>query len=234
MTAAALTFVAGVVSVATPCVLPLVPAYLSTISAVDVERLGDRGSARRVVLASIPFVAGFTVVFVALGAGAALVADVLSAPRREEAAGLVLVAFGLAFIGLLPLPQRLVAPELVGRARARGSSALLGAAFAACAAPCIGPILATVLVLAGDAGTVVEGSALLAVYSIGLGVAFVVAGVAFTRAMGPLRWVRDHYVHLRVAGGLVLVAVGLLLFFGRYWWLNVYFNRALRFIGLGV
>jgi cytochrome c-type biogenesis protein len=234
VTAAALTFLAGVVSVATPCVLPLVPAYLSAVSAVDVDRLGQRTTAWRVVRASIPFVAGFTVVFVALGAGAALVAGVLSGARREEVAGLVLVVVGLAFVGLLPLPQRLVAPELVGRARARGSGALLGAAFAACATPCIGPILATVLVVAGDTGTVLEGSALLALYSIGIGVAFVVVGVAFTHAMRPLRWVRDHYVHLRVAGGAVLVAVGLLLFFGRYWWLNVYFNRLLRSIGLGV
>src|ERR671939_532520 len=106
-------FVFGLISIVTPCVLPLVPGYLSAVSAVEVRRLGEPGLARRVLVGSVP------------------------------------IALGLAFVGLLPLPKQLVAPELVGSARRHGSF-LLGAAFSICAAPCIGPTLAAALALAGN------------------------------------------------------------------------------------
>jgi cytochrome c-type biogenesis protein len=227
-----IAFLAGFVSIVTPCVLPLVPGYLSAVSAVEADRLGRPGTARRVVVGSIPFVAGFTVVFVVLGAGAAAVGRVLDADRQAEVAGFVLVVLGLTFIGLLPWPERVVAPGLLQGARSRGSSVLLGAAFAVCAAPCIGTVLASILVLASDAGTILRGSILLAFYSVGLGVAFLLAGVAFAQAMGAFRWLRDHYVVLRVAGGLTLIALGLLLFFHRDWWLRVALSRVLEAVGL--
>jgi len=228
-----IAFLAGLVSVITPCVLPLVPGYLSAISAVEVDRLGQRGAARRVAVASLPFILGFTAVFVALGVGAAAIGGTLDAGRRTEVAGFVLVVLGLAFIGLLPWPERVVAPSLLAGARRRGSNALLGAAFAVCAAPCIGTVLASILVLAGDSATVVRGALLLVAYSVGIGVAFVAAGIAFTHAMGAFRWLRDHYVWLRVASGATLVALGLLLFFDRDWWLRVLLNRVLESVGLG-
>jgi cytochrome c-type biogenesis protein len=228
-----IAFLAGLVSVVTPCVLPLVPGYLSAVSALEADRLGQPGAARRVALASIPFILGFTVVFVLLGAAAAAIGGVLEAERQTEVAGLVLVVLGLTFIGLLPWPERVLAPGLLDRARRRGSSALLGAAFAVCAAPCIGTVLASILVLASDAGTVVRGSVLLAAYSVGLGVAFLLAGVAFAQAMGAFRWLRDHYMVIRVAGGLMLVTLGLLLFFHRDWWLRVLLGRLLDSVGLG-
>jgi cytochrome c-type biogenesis protein len=227
-----IAFIAGFISIVTPCVLPLVPGYLSVVSAVEADRLGQPGTTRRVVVSSLPFVAGFTVVFVLLGAGAAAIGRVLDVDQQTELAGFVLVVLGLSFVGLLPWPERVVAPGLLQGARSRGSSLLLGAAFAVCAAPCIGTVLATVLVLASDAGTVVRGSILLAAYSIGLGAAFLLAGVAFARAMGAFRWLRDHYVVLRVAGGLTLVALGLLLFFHRDWWLRVALSRVLEAVGL--
>ena len=225
-------FAAGLISIAFPCVLPLVPGYLSAISAVEVERLGQRGVAKRVALASVPFAFGFTVVFVALGAAAAAVAGVLEPDRQKEVAGFVLVVLGLAFAGLLPWPERMLAPGAVGRARATGSRALLGSAFAVCAAPCVGAVLGSILVLAADSRTVVRGSILLAAYSLGIAVAFVLIGIAFTKAMTLFRWVRDHYGVIRVASGLVLLALGLLLFFHRDWWLSVMLNRGLEALGL--
>ena len=105
----------------------------------------------------------------------------------------MLVVLGLALVGLLPWSERLVAPELVAGARRRGSNALLGAAFAVVAAPCIGVVLASILVLAADTETVVRGAVLLAAYSLGLGSAFLLIGVAFARAMTAFRWIRDHY-----------------------------------------
>jgi len=224
---------AGFLSFLAPCVLPLVPGYLSAVSAVEADRLGRPGTARRVVVASIPFVLGFTAVFVTLGAGAALVGGSVLDDQflLERISGFVLVVFGLAFMGLLPWPERLIGAGLVQGARSRGSRALLGGAFAVCAAPCIGPVLAGILVLAGSSGTVVEGAALLAVYSLGLAIPFVLAGALFTRSMGAFRWLRDHYRAIQFGGGLVMVVVGLLLFFGRFYWLRIYMNRLVEWLG---
>ena len=226
---------AGFLSFLAPCVLPLVPGYLSAVSAVEADRLGAPGAAGRVVRASLPFVAGFTVVFVLLGAGAALVGGLILQNQflLEEIAGFLLVVLGLANMGLLPWPERLVGAGLVQGARARGSRVLLGGAFAVCAAPCIGPVLASILVLAGDSDTVLQGSALLAFYSLGLAVPFVLAGALFTRAMGAFRWLRDHYTVIQVVSGAILVVLGLLLFFGKFYVLRVYLNRLLEAVGLG-
>jgi len=227
-----IAFAAGFVSVVTPCVLPLVPGYLSALSSVEAGRLGERGAARRVLVASVPFILGFTAVFVLLGAGAAAIGNAISASAETEVAGFVLVVLGLAFVGLLPVPERVLTPGLLSGARRRGSGALLGGAFAVCAAPCIGTVLAAVLVLASDTGTALKGAALLAAYALGLGAAFLVAGVAFSRAMSAFRWLRDRYMIIQVVSGLTLVALGLLLFFHRDWWLHVALNRALNYIGL--
>jgi cytochrome c-type biogenesis protein len=228
----AVAFVAGFASVITPCVLPLVPGYLSALSSVETDRLGERGSARRVVVASVPFILGFTAVFVVLGAAAAEIGNTVSVNAQTEIAGFVLVVLGLAFVGLLPVPERVVAPGLLAGARRRGSGALLGGAFAVCAAPCIGTVLAAVLVLASNTGTLLKGAALLAAYALGLGAAFVVTGIAFARAMTTFRWLRDRYTLIQVVSGTVLVALGLLLFFHRDWWLHVALNRTLDAIGL--
>ncbi len=227
-----IAFLAGFASVITPCVLPLVPGYLSALSSVEAGRLAERGSARRVLASSVPFIAGFTVVFVLLGAGAAAIGGAVSGNAQTEIAGFVLVVLGLAFVGLLPVPERVLAPGLLAGARRRGSGALLGGAFAVCAAPCIGTVLAAVLVLASDTGTVLKGAALLAAYAFGLGVAFLLAGIAFARAMRAFRWLRDRYTVIQVVSGLTLVALGLLLFFHRDWWLHVALNRALDAVGL--
>jgi cytochrome c-type biogenesis protein len=227
-----LAFVAGLASVVFPCVLPLVPGYLSTVSAIEASRLGQPGTARRVAVASLPFFAGFTAVFVALGAAAAAVAETIGERIQAHVAGFILVVFGLAFMGLLPLPKALVAPGLLSAARGRGSSALLGAAFAVCAAPCIGGVLAGILVLAGDAGSVARGALLLFAYSSGIAFAFLLAGVAFARTMGAFRWVRDRYAVLQAVSGAMLFGLGLLLFFDRYYWLQVLFNRALDAAGI--
>ena len=162
-----------------------------------------------------------------LGAGAAAIG--LSIARNqfllEQISGFVLIVFGLAFMGLLPWPQRLLGAGLVQDARKRGSGFLLGGAFAVCAAPCIGPVLGSILVLAGDSDTIWEGSLLLAVYALGLSLPFLVAAAVFAPAMGVFRKVRDHYAVIQFVSGLVLVALGALLFAGEFWRLRVYLNR---------
>ena len=229
-----IAFLSGFVSFLAPCILPLVPGYLSTVSAVEASRLGERGVARRVVVSSLPFILGFTAVFVALGALAGAAGGALVGYRHllPAVAGFIVVVLGLAFMGLLPWTGHLLVPDLVTRARRRGSSVLLGAAFGVCAAPCIGPVLASILVLAGDSTTVAQGSLLLAAYSAGLAVPFLLAGVAFAHAMGAFRWLRNHYSAIRFASGAALVAIGLLVFFDRFWWLNVAFDRVFEAVGV--
>jgi cytochrome c-type biogenesis protein len=227
-----ISFAAGFLSVVLPCVLPLVPGYLAALSSVEVGQLGQRGTARRVIVSSVPFILGFTAVFVVLGAGAAAIGSVVSGNARTEIAGFVLVVLGLAFVGLLPVPERIFGAGLLTGARRRGSGALLGGAFAVCAAPCIGSVLGAVLVLASTSGTVLKGTVLLAAYALGLGAAFVVAGIAFAQAMGAFRWLRNHYTVIQVVSGVILIALGLLLFFDREWWLQVAVNRTLIDLGL--
>jgi cytochrome c-type biogenesis protein len=229
-----IAFLAGLLSFLAPCVLPLVPGYLSAVSAVGAGDLGRPGVSRRVVLASLPFVAGFTVVFVALGVAATAIATTVTRQTQQEIGGFVLIVVGLALMGLLPLPKQMVGAGLLGGARKSGSRALLGAAFATCAAPCITPVLAGVLVLAGGTSTLAKGAALLLAYSVGLALAFLVAGVSFAKAMGAFRWLRDRYRILSAAGGAVLVGLGALLFFDRIGWIRVAFNRMLHLVGLGV
>jgi cytochrome c-type biogenesis protein len=227
-----LAFLAGLLSFVTPCVLPLVPGYLSAVSG------GQPGAGgRRVFVASLPFVAGFSVVFVALGTAIASVGGALAGDRRlvPQVAGIIIVVLGLVFMGLLPLPylDRLAAPGLVERARGSGSRLLLGGAFGVCAAPCVGPVLASILALASDSSTVWKGAILLGIYSFGLAVPFLLVGVGFNRVLGASRWLRDRYLAVRVVSGAVLVAVGLLLFFDRFWWLNSGVSRVRDFLGLG-
>ena len=227
-----LAFAAGLLSFITPCVLPLVPGYLSAVSGAQVGVGG-----RRVALASLPFIAGFTAVFVALGAVAGAAGGLFNDARLlRMVAGLIVVVFGFAFMGLLPFPwlDRMSAPELVEGARQRGSRALLGGAFGVCAAPCIGPVLASILALAGQGSTAARGALLLLVYSAGLAVPFVLVGIGFDRAMGASRWLRDRYGVVRVVSGGLLVALGLLLFFDRFWWISIGFNRMFEFFGIGV
>jgi cytochrome c-type biogenesis protein len=220
-----IAFFAGFASFVAPCVLPLVPGYLSAVSSMEARQLGRPGAARRVLAGSVPFVVGFTFVFVVLGAAAGALGGIVEQRVFEEVGGFVLVVIGFAFAHLLPLPQRVVAPGLLTGARDRGSNVLLGGAFAVCAAPCVAPILATALVLAGSSSTATQGAVLLFAYSLGLAVPFVLAGVVFAPAMGSFRWLRDRFHYFEIGGGLVLVVLGLLLFFDRFWWLRSAFNR---------
>jgi cytochrome c-type biogenesis protein len=222
-----IAFFAGFASFVAPCVLPLVPGYLSTVSSLNAQQLRGRGAARRVLMTSLPFVAGFTLVFVALGIAISALAGAVDQRVYQEVAGFVLVVFGLGFAHLLPLPERPIAPRLLTAARGSGSRLLLGAAFATCAAPCVSPILASTLVLAADTSTVAQGAALLFAYSLGLAIPFVITGLVFAPAMGSFRWLRDRYRYFEIVGGIVLVGLGLLLFFDRIWWLRSGLNHVL-------
>jgi cytochrome c-type biogenesis protein len=209
----AAAFAAGVVSFVSPCVLPLIPGYLSFVSGVGFDELGARP--RRVVGQTAWFVLGFGIMFALLGAGAAWFGNALLVHRRslEIAAGAFIVVAGLIYAGL-PLPTLLLA-ERRFRVRREGSGPVMalvaGLAFAIGWTPCIGPTLAAILTLAAAEGHAEQGAVLLLVYALGLGVPFLVFGLAFTRALGLARMLRRHWRIVSVTSGTLLVAFGVLL-----------------------
>ena len=212
--------VAGLVSFTSPCCLPLVPGYLSYMSALPVHELGGAAARRTTLRASLLFVAGFTVVFTALGVGASALGNVLL--RNQDGLvrflGVPIILLGLITAGLVRVPalgreRRL---DLARIPRGPGWAFPLGMAFAAGWAPCIGPILATILATASASGSATWGAVLLALYSLGLGLPFVLLALGFDRARGSLAWFRRHGRAVERLGGVLLVTVGVLFVTGRW------------------
>jgi len=208
--------IAGLVSFFSPCVIPLLPGYLSYatgLTGADLE--GARRS--RMAIGSILFVLGFTVVFVILGTLSGAVGAWLVTWRRELTfvLGIVTILLGLAFAGLVPWLQR---DWRVHKVPAVGLAAapMLGFLFGLGWTPCIGPTLAAITTLSINEATAGRGALLSAVYALGLGLPFVAAGFAYKRMLGAFGFVRRHQVWVMRTGGLMLVAVGVLLVTG--WW----------------
>ena len=218
---------AGLVSFLSPCVLPLVPPYLCYLGGTTLEEMTDRDRIdaalwRRVVLASLLFVAGFTTVFVALGAGASVLGQWVQANKGHLSlvAGIVIIAFGLHFLGVLRVPM--LYREARFHARMQGASLagayLMGLAFAFGWTPCIGPVLATVLTLAASEESLGAGVRLLLVYSLGLGVPFVLAAMAIGPFIAFLQRFRKYLGRVEMVMGLLLVATGVLMLTGSLNW----------------
>jgi cytochrome c-type biogenesis protein len=210
---------AGLVSFLSPCVLPLVPPYLVYLAGTSLERLADAEPPPRVkrdtVVAAVLFVAGFSTVFVALGASASAIGALIRFYSNELAiiAGVAIIAMGLHFLGLTPIgflyrQARIEVSKPVGLWGAYA----MGLAFALGWTPCIGPILAAILAVAASKATVAKGAGLLAVYSLGLGVPFILAALAVEPFAAFLARFRAHLAHVeRVMGGLlVLTGIGFL------------------------
>ena len=211
--------VAGLVSFFSPCVIPLLPGYLSYatgLSGADLEH-ARRG---RMLLGSLLFVAGFALVFVLFGALFGAMGAWLVEWRRPitVALGVLTIVLGLVFAGLVPILQRDWRVHTVP-AVGLGAAPLLGFLFGLGWTPCIGPTLAAIYALSFDDATAGRGALLSLVYAIGLGLPFVVAGLAYRRALGAFAFVRRHQAWVMRAGGLMLVAVGILLVTG--WWTDL-------------
>ena len=224
-------FGAGVISFFSPCVAPLVPGYLSFISGVSTQdmREGRPGVSGRMVRAALLFVLGFALIFVLLGASASLAGGLLEEYRRplNRISGIVMVVMGLVVIGLLRLPifYRDFHVQLPLGRLGPAAPVLLGGAFAFGWTPCVGPILASILFYASGSQTVLSGALLLFVYSLGLGLPFLIAGVAFSRAMAAVGFMRRHYTLINAVSGALLVAVGLLFLTERFFYLNIWMQR---------
>jgi cytochrome c-type biogenesis protein len=230
-------FAVGFVSFVSPCVLPLVPGYLSAVSGVSLAEL-QQGERRltRVLLPAIVFCLSFTVVFVALGMTATGLGSTLQDERGtlDKVAGAVIVALGVFFL-LTPFVPRLNRewrPDALISRAGSGGPLIAGAAFAFAWTPCVGPTLGTILTAASVRDTVSEGAVLLLFYSAGLAVPFLITAVAFTRATAAFRWLRDRYLVITAISGVVLIAMGVLLYTGELTQLNLEAQEALESLGL--
>jgi cytochrome c-type biogenesis protein len=228
-------FVAGVLSFLSPCVLPLVPGYVSLISGTSVETLvaQDRRLLRSVMLNSLMFIIGFSLVFILLGAGATAMGQVVGRFRRDLTfvAGLIIIVFGLHLTGLFKI-KALYADKRLHEVKG-GSSPLgafvVGFAFAFGWTPCIGPILAGILTLAAAEETVTKGMALLAVYSAGLAVPFLLTSLGVDRFLAFYGRFRRHLHAVEVASGVLLIVIGALVLSGRFTVLSGYLSFLNRF-----
>ena len=205
---------AGLVSFFSPCVVPLLPGYLSYVTGVGVQDL-DTARRGRLLLGSLLFVLGFTVVFVSGGVLFGSIGQELFTYRDELSivTGALVILLGLVFMGVVPMFQREVrihAVPTVGLAIAP----VLGVFFGLGWIPCIGPTLGAVLTLANNEATASRGAVLTFVYCLGLGIPFLVAAMAFARFTRALGWFRKHQRVLNISGGLLLIAVGVLLVTG--------------------
>ncbi|MBA0124615.1 cytochrome c biogenesis protein CcdA [Haloechinothrix sp. YIM 98757] len=233
--AAAVALLAGLVSFASPCIVPLVPGYLAYMSAMvgadapAVSEHEDRGAGRyRVVVASVLFVLGFTAVFAAGIGGVVWLADALLINQGllERVGGVLTIAMALVFLGLVPFMQREVRVHAVPRA-GMVSAPMLGGVFALGWTPCVGPTLAGVLAIASSTGeTAARGFLLVVVYCLGLGLPFVLIAFGTRWAMRATDWLRRNSRRVQVFGGVLMLGVGIMLVSGLWGWLMAWMRDA--------
>ena len=219
----AMAFVAGLVSFLSPCVLPLAPSYVTFVTGMSIDDLanGDRRGARRqAALHAALFILGFTLVFLALGATATLFGAALRQllPALQQVGGVVIAVFGLYLLGVLRLPalMRERRVHLARKPSGRAGSVLVGVAFGAGWTPCVGPVLASILLYAGMQGTMGQGMLLLAVYALGLGIPFFLTAVAFNWFLAGTRLLRHRLRLIERVAGAFMIVVGVLLVSGRF------------------
>jgi len=232
---------AGAASFISPCVLPLLPGYISLMSGYSMQELAEGNvSMRRVVGATGLFIGGFTVVFVALGATATSLSRFLQQAVFTQIAGWVIILMGLFIAVTAVWTPRVLLPMMrerrfeMGRARRFGVFAppLMGMAFAFGWTPCIGPFLATALTLGASQDTVGEGMLVLFFYALGLGIPFLVTSLALTKALAAISWVKRRLVPITVVSGLALALFGVLMVTGQLSALSSFFSDLMLRLGL--
>jgi cytochrome c-type biogenesis protein len=224
-------FAAGLISFLSPCVLPLVPGYISAVAGVTPAEIHWR----RVLGPSLAFVASFSAIFITLGLlGQRALHSALTGPTALKVSGGLIIIMGLLFV-LSPFVPRLSREWHVGRLMhraGRGGPVLTGAAFALAWTPCTGPTLGAIVTASGTSNSAAHGALLLAVYCAGLGVPFLITGLAFGTVTGALDVVKRHYAVVIGTGGVVLIGMGVLIWTGEFTQLNITVNHWLQSIGL--
>ena len=230
-----LAFLAGVVSFLSPCVLPLVPGYLSAVTGVAASDLED-ADWRKVVPPSLLFIASFSTIFIVLGLSATGISQALRTNLQtlNKVAGVLIIAMGIFFVATLfiaKLNAEWRVDALMERA-GKGGPIVAGGAFAIAWTPCVGPTLAAILGLASTSSSVWQGGVMLAVYSLGLAIPFLLTAIGFTRMTSAFAVVKRHYRELMALGGAVLIVMGVLVYTGELFRLNIEAQQWLDGIGL--
>ena len=213
-------FAAGLFSFISPCVLPLIPAYISFISGVSVEEfkegVGNKKKLSKVILSSVFFIAGFSLVFVTLGASATIAGKFLLSKLSffSQAAGIIIVIFGLHTMGIFKIKYLDFEKRINVRNKAYGmiGSFFVGLAFAFGWTPCIGPILGAILAIASTRDSVSQGILLLSVYSLGLGIPFLITAVAMNGFLKLFKSMKNHFRKIEIISGLLLIIIGIMIF----------------------
>jgi cytochrome c-type biogenesis protein len=226
---------AGMVSFLSPCVLPLVPGYLSAVSGVSVDEL-DRAGWRRVLVPSAIFCASFSAIFILLGLSATKLGSILNDNREllEKISAALIILMGILFVAsffVLRLNREWHFDRLMAKA-GKGGPIVAGAAFAIAWTPCIGPTLGAILSAASLTDSAARGAFLLAVYSAGLAIPFLLTAVAFNRMTSAFAIVKRHYNVIIAAGGIILIAMGILIWTGEFYRLNIEIQNWLTDLGL--
>ncbi len=218
-------FIAGVISFATPCVVPLAPVYLAILCGPEILEPKAGKSRIRIFLHSLSFVAGFSIVFVALGTIAGLTGFAINPNQAllSKISGSLLIAFGLFMLAALKVPwlnyEKRLSPS-AGNTTGYARSLSTGAIFSLAWTPCVGPILGGIMTLALSSETAWSGAYLLAIYSLGLGLPFLIIGAAFDFITPLLKHIRRYSTYIYIAGGLLLIAVGVLVLTNKLIWFN--------------
>lgn len=228
-------FLAGLLSFVSPCVLPIVPPYLAYLAGLSFEELSDkdigRAAARRIVLSAIVFVLGFTTVFVGLGATASVVGQSIARyfDTLSLIAGIIIIVMGLHFIGVfrIGLLYREARVQVSRKPAGPLGAYVMGLAFAFGWTPCVGPVLAAILFIAGSEDTIGRGALLLFVYSLGIGIPFILAAVFASRFLALAQRFKRHMRKVEIAMGLLLVLTGILFATGQmadiaFWLLDTF------------
>jgi cytochrome c-type biogenesis protein len=232
-----LALAAGLVSFLSPCVLPLVPGYLSTVIGVTPAEIGHAGI-RRVLVPSLLFIASFSAIFILLGLSATAIGSALNEHKHalEQIGGAVIIAMGVLFVAtpFVGLLAREWHPESLLRLAGRGGPVLAGAAFAIAWTPCTSVTLGAILTQAAISSSAAHGALLLAFYSAGLAIPFLLIALAFERMTAALAVVKRHFPLIIGLGGAIMIALGLLIVTGEFTVLNAKANTLLQGTGLDV
>jgi cytochrome c-type biogenesis protein len=231
-----LALAAGLVSFLSPCVLPIVPGYLSTVIGVTPNDLKEGVGVRRVLVPSLLFIASFSLIFILLGLSATVIGSTLNDHKQmlERIGGGVIIALGLIFLAtpFVRMLNREWRSESLMRLAGRGGPLVAGAAFAIAWTPCIGPTLGAILGAASLSGSAAHGALLLAVYSAGLAIPFLLTALAFSRMTTAFAVVKRHYQAIVASGGVILIAMGVLILTGGFTQLNIEAQNWLSGLGL--
>ncbi|MBU8905465.1 cytochrome c biogenesis CcdA family protein [Desertibacillus haloalkaliphilus] len=229
-----LAFLAGVVSFLSPCIVPLVPAYLAQLTGTTISDNQIHATRKLIITRSLGFILGFTIIFLLLGASSTFIGQFFTSNRQlfEQVGGIIIVVFGLQMTGLISIRMLISEKKFSSspkKSTSFGSSVLFGFLFGTGWSPCIGLVLGSILVLAGRSDTMTEGMLMLLVYSIGLGLPFLLVALLWSRSLNKMKKLNKLIPKIQKISGTIMIVLGILLFTGQFAVISAYLARFVPF-----